>query len=79
LIRAGLTPFEALRAATVNGAEVVGMTVRKGTLTPGKDADMILVPANPLEDLTVLRTPAGVMIRGRWLDAEGLKLLKETL
>jgi imidazolonepropionase-like amidohydrolase len=55
------------------------MTVRKGTLTPGKDADMILVPANPLEDLTVLRTPAGVMIRGRWLDAEGLKLLKETL
>jgi len=74
-----LTPYEVLRAATVNGARfVAGGTgvpeeeIDFGTIQAGKRADLILVEGDPLEDLSVLRRPAGVMSRGRWYGAENL-------
>jgi imidazolonepropionase-like amidohydrolase len=39
---------------------------------PGLDADLVLVEANPLEQLNTLRNPLGVMLRGRWVSAEEL-------
>ena len=41
---------------------------RFGILTPGARADLILVPANPLDDVSRLRTPQRVMARGAWTD-----------
>jgi hypothetical protein len=80
LLRAsGLSPYEVLRAATVNGARFVAGGTGKpeeeigfGIVRAGKRADLILVDGNPLEDLAVLRRPAGVMARGRWYEREDL-------
>lgn len=67
---AGLTPFEILQAGTRNaGAFVSGHVPGAdafGTVEAGKRADLLLLESNPLEDLEALRTPAGVMIGGRW-------------
>jgi Tol biopolymer transport system component/imidazolonepropionase-like amidohydrolase len=50
-VRAGLTPEEALRAATVNSAAALGLEAELGTLEPGKLADMVIVEGNPLENI----------------------------
>jgi len=64
LIEAGLTPLEALRAATRNAADVLGDPSR-GSLRPGSRADILLLNANPLEDITALGEPEAVYLRGR--------------
>lgn len=74
--RAGLTPYEALRTATVNAARVLGQLDRKGTVEVGKQADLILVDANPLEGLGTLREPVGMVLRGEWIDAGELARLR---
>jgi hypothetical protein len=61
----GLTPYEALTAATRNVGEFLGDSLR-GRVVSGAPADLILVDANPLTDLARLRTPTGVMAKGRW-------------
>lgn len=54
LVDIGLSPFEALRCATVVNAEVLGMDGDIGTLEPGKYADMVVVRDNPLEDISAM-------------------------
>jgi len=66
LVEAGLTPFAALEAATRNPAEWLGTLPRSGTVEAGKDADLLLLDANPLKDISSTRRIAGVMARGRW-------------
>ncbi len=66
LVGAGLTPYEALRAATLAPAAFLGKSPEFGSVTPGKRADLILVDGNPLDDIRRLRRPLGVMTRGRW-------------
>ena len=51
LVEAGLSPAEALRAATIIDAELLGVTSQLGTLEPGKLADVIAVPGDPLQDI----------------------------
>ena len=72
---AGLSPYEALRTATVHGAAVLGIEGEAGTIEPGKRADLVLVAGNPLADLATLRHPEAVIAAGRWYDAEDLRLL----
>lgn len=67
MVEAGLTPFEALRTATVAPAEFLGRRDACGSLTVGRHADLLLLAANPLTSLDALDQRAGVMIRGRWL------------
>jgi len=67
MIDAGLTPYEALRSGTASTAIFFGAADRFGTVAPGVDADLILVDSNPLEDVSVLRKPVGVMRGGHWL------------
>jgi len=43
-----------------------------GTIAPGKRADLLLVNGNPLQDLSTLRQPVGVMVRGKWIGASEL-------
>jgi imidazolonepropionase-like amidohydrolase len=54
LQEAGFHPLEVIRAATLNGAEALGEDDQIGSIEPGKLADMVIVDANPLENLKVL-------------------------
>jgi cytosine/adenosine deaminase-related metal-dependent hydrolase len=66
LVAAGLTPYRALRAATVTPARF--LTADAGTIEVGRAADLLLVDGNPLHDIRTVARPRGVMVRGRWLD-----------
>lgn len=67
LVRAGLTPYQALATGTRNAAEYLGALDEFGTVEVGKRADLLLVEGNPLADVANARRLAGVMLRGRWL------------
>lgn len=77
-VQAGLTPYEALRCATYNGAILLGKQSRGGTVEKGKDADFVLLRDNPLQDIGAIRSVEGVMIGGRWLSADDLKKMDES-
>lgn len=79
LVDAGLTPFEALQAGTANPAEFFGRSGDFGVVKTGAEADLILLDANPLEDITNTRRIHGVMIRGRWLSRTELDGLLKRL
>lgn len=64
LVRAGLTPLEAVRAATVVAAEHLQLSGEVGTLAPGKAADLIAVAGDPLSDVTELERVRFVMKGG---------------
>jgi imidazolonepropionase-like amidohydrolase len=64
LVNGGMTPIDALRAATVNGAELLGRSDEIGTLEPGKFADIVAVQGDPLADITVMEKVVFVMKGG---------------
>ena len=66
LVAAGLTPYQALRTGTTNVATLLGEPAPAGTVAVGARADMVLLDANPLEDVSRTRAIAGVMLAGRW-------------
>lgn len=66
-VDAGLSPFEALRAATVAPATYFGQSGEWGEVAIGARADLVLLDANPLADIKNTTRRAGVMVRGRWL------------
>ena len=69
MIRAGLTPYQVLRSGTRDVAAYFGTLERSGTVAPGRRADLLLLEANPLEDVAHVARRAGVMVGGRWLPA----------
>jgi imidazolonepropionase-like amidohydrolase len=76
LVEAGLTPYEALRTATVLGATALGIEAEAGTIRSGGRADLLLVAENPLDELATLRHPEGVVAAGRWYDPGDLRRLR---
>jgi imidazolonepropionase-like amidohydrolase len=72
MVAAGLSPYEALRTATVNAGDFAGRyapgILRVGMVETGNAADLILLPSDPRADLGVLARVVGVMVEGRWLD-----------
>ncbi|WP_338502971.1 amidohydrolase family protein [Sphingomonas kaistensis] len=64
MVKFGMTPAQAIKAATVNNAELLGLSSEIGTIEPGKSADLIAVAGDPLADVKVLKTIAFVMARG---------------
>jgi imidazolonepropionase-like amidohydrolase len=68
MVRAGLTPYQALLTGTRNVAQYFSLLDSSGTVAVGKRADLVLLPGNPLQSLRYAREPVGVMIAGRWLD-----------
>jgi imidazolonepropionase-like amidohydrolase len=78
LVEAGLTPLEALQAATLNPARVLGLSDSLGTIEPGKLADLVLLDANPLEDISNTRRIRAVLADGRFFRRADLdRLLAE--
>src|SRR5690606_32342262 len=65
----GFTPMEALRAATLDGARYLGLDHELGSLEAGKLADLLVLDANPLEDLRNSETIKYTMVNGRLFDA----------
>jgi adenine deaminase len=75
LVRSGLTPLEALQTATLNPARFFGKTTDLGTIVEGKLADMVLLNANPLEDIHNTQKIDAVFVNGRPLDRKQLDSL----
>jgi imidazolonepropionase-like amidohydrolase len=65
MVKHGMAPAEAIKAATVNAAQLLGLGEEIGSIDPGKRADIIAVAGDPLNDVTVLKTVGFVMKDGR--------------
>ena len=78
----GLTRFQVLSAATRAPGAFIARTKGGdpfGIVAPGHRADLILSASNPLDALSTLRTPIGVMVHGQWRDAAALKTLTDNV
>src|SRR5688572_28728334 len=69
MVKYGMTPAEAIKAATVNAADLLGLASEIGTIEAGKSADIIAVTGDPLTDVTVLKRVEFVMARGEVVKA----------
>ena len=72
LVKAGLTPMEALQAATYNPAKFLGLLSSLGTVERGKLADLVLLEANPFENISNTKKIAAVIENGHYLSRESL-------
>jgi imidazolonepropionase-like amidohydrolase len=75
MVDAGLTPFAALQTATVNPATFLEISNRTGSIAVGKEADLVLLNKNPLENINNTRSIAGVSSKDSWLEAKDIKKL----
>lgn len=73
LVKAGLSPEEALVSATRLPAQWLGIEDKIGTVEKDKMADLLLLDANPLDDIANTRKIAGVFINGRWVNQKSLQ------
>ena len=79
LVEAGLSPAQALRTATLNPARYFGIQAQAGSVERGKRADLVLLDANPIDDIRNARKISAVILRGRLLDRSRLdRLTKES-
>jgi imidazolonepropionase-like amidohydrolase len=74
-VAAGLSPLAALQTATLNPARFLGSTDDLGTAQQGKLADLVILDANPLEDIANTQKIVGVVLNGRYLDRPALDAL----
>jgi imidazolonepropionase-like amidohydrolase len=64
MVKAGFSPLEAIQAATTNGADHLQLSKEVGSLAPGKQADIVAVAGDPLNDVTILQHVVFVMKGG---------------
>jgi imidazolonepropionase-like amidohydrolase len=74
-VDAGFTPLEALQTATINPARFLGKTADLGTVEKGKIADLVLLEADPTQDIRNTRKIAGVILNGRYFSRPDLDSL----
>ena len=78
MVRGGMTPLAALQTATVNPARYFGLEQTAGSIAPGHTADLVLLDANPLTNITNVGRIRAVVVAGRLLDRQALdKLLAQ--
>jgi len=75
MVAGGMTPLAALQTATVNPARYLGREMTLGTVAAGRSADLVLLDANPLEDIANVRRIRAVITAGRFLDRSALDQL----
>lgn len=73
LVRAGLTPLNALRTATLEPARFMGLADSLGTIKRGNVADLVLLEADPLRDIRNTRLVAGVIVDGQWISSKDIQ------
>ena len=71
-VQGGMTPLQALRAGTLDGARAIGMDKDIGSLEPGKLADLVILDANPLEKIENAEQVGFVMVNGRLYEGKRL-------
>ena len=69
MVQGGMSPMEALRVSTINGADYIGMIKDLGSIEPGKLADLAILEKNPLDDIQNSESVIKVMLNGRLYDA----------
>ncbi|MEM8816099.1 MAG: amidohydrolase family protein [Pseudomonadota bacterium] len=69
LVAAGLSPFDALKAATVNAANALGLGLRAGRIAPGAAASLVLIAGDPLQSIEEAANVVGVVQNGRFMSA----------
>ncbi len=74
MVNAGLSNFEALKASTTNPYEFLGESDMSGTIMKGKNANLLLLEKNPLNNISNTRSIAGVMINGVWISKEQIDI-----
>ncbi|ODT89387.1 amidohydrolase family protein [Phenylobacterium sp. SCN 70-31] len=77
LVAAGLSPHDALAAATRSSAQALGFE-RTGVAAPGYRANLVLLKGDPLTRIGAVESPSGVMIGGYWLDDDGLEDMRRS-
>lgn len=75
LQEAGLKPYEILLASTVNPARYLNTYATEGTLVRGKNANLVMLARNPLEDIRNTTQIEGVMVKGRWFNRAQLQVM----
>jgi hypothetical protein len=75
MVRGGMRPLTALQTATLNPARYFGLQQTRGTVAPGRTADLVLLDANPLTDITNVQRIRAVVVAGRFLDRKELDQL----
>lgn len=75
LVEGGLTPMEALTAATGQSAAALGVQADRGTIAPGQRADLLLVPGDPTTDVARMEQVERVFVDGREVDRPALEAM----
>ena len=79
MLQIGMSPYETLKMGTSNAGVYVATHIdpqaKFGQVAEGFRANLLVLSANPLEDMSILRQPEGVMLGGRWFDREELNAL----
>jgi len=70
LVQGGFTQWEALRAATFDGADMIGFGAQLGSIEAGKKADLVVLNSNPLDDIRATADTRYVMVNGRLFDVD---------
>jgi imidazolonepropionase-like amidohydrolase len=78
-VKAGLTPAEALRAGTLEPARYLGLADSLGTIAAGKFAELVLLDANPLENIRNVARVQAVWRGGRYLDRPAIDAMLERM
>lgn len=77
LVEGGMDESQALRSATIEGARILGIDHRTGSITAGKLADLVVLDGNPLENIRALEDTAMIVFRGQVLDPLTLQPIQE--
>jgi imidazolonepropionase-like amidohydrolase len=76
LSASGLSPLEILQATTLNGAQFLRREATMGTVDEGKNADLVLLDANPVADVANLDKVSGVFLKGKYFSKDALDKMK---
>jgi hypothetical protein len=77
LQESGLSPYEILHASTVNAARYLDTYSMEGTIAKGKHANLVILDENPLDDIRNTQKIAGLILKGKYYDREGLERMKQ--
>ena len=74
LVEAGISPLDVIKISTRNGADVIGILNKVGTIEPGKEADLIILTANPVTNISNTKKIEAVINDGKFVDREKILL-----